>query len=349
MNDFEQQHAIPQQISAYQFHLVGDMTLVQFFKLAAGALLSLIIYATSLPAIIKWPFIICSFLAGVAMAFFPLEGRPLEKWILLFAKSIYSPTIYLWNKSKVVKTYFRPEDPSALPIVDLPKTQDQEVEEQAQMAPAGHMEESKKSLKNLEKNEEEFLSKVTSNLQNLPVTALEEENEKKVVAPSAKRDISIPETPKVEIEKGDVEKEEIVNTEAEKEIESEVTPAEEEKTKATQKARFAPEASPPNPPTTPNIVVGQVLETNGKIIEAAILEIKDDLGRPARAVKTNKLGHFQIVTPLVEGKYKIITEKQGYEFDVVEFEAKGKIIPPIMIKGEKVEEQNDDQENHTNN
>ncbi|MBN1168694.1 PrgI family protein [Candidatus Woesebacteria bacterium] len=345
MNDFEQQHAIPQQISAYQFRLVGDMTLKQFFQLAAGALVSLMIYATNLPPIVKWPLIIISFLTGVGMAFFPLEGRPLEKWIFLFAKSIYSPTLFIWNRSKVVKTYFKPEDPSAMQdYVSLPQTQDQQIQEQAQMAPPGKIEEVKKSLKNLEQQEQEFLSKVSSNFE-FPAPDISEVSDKdrKVVHPSGTKDVEIPDTPDVEIEKPEEEKEEVLQAQSEEEISSEVTPKEEERIVNAKDAEFTPEASPPTPPVTPNIVVGQVLENDGKIIEAAILEIKDDLGRPTRAVKTNKLGHFQIVTPLVDGKYKIITEKQGYEFDIVEFEAKGEIIPPIMIKGKKTEESQNDQ------
>ncbi len=67
------------------------------------------------------------------------------------------------------------------------------------------------------------------------------------------------------------------------------------------------------------------------------MEIRDIGGRPVRAVKTNKLGHFLIVTPLQNGRYEIVTEKEGYKFDNVSFQAQGEIIPPIAIKArEKV-------------
>ena len=50
----EVEHPIPQQISAYHFRLVGDMTLKQFFQVAAGALISLVLFSVaalvSLPA-----------------------------------------------------------------------------------------------------------------------------------------------------------------------------------------------------------------------------------------------------------------------------------------------------------
>jgi hypothetical protein len=89
------------------------------------------------------------------------------------------------------------------------------------------------------------------------------------------------------------------------------------------------------PPEKPNTVTGQVMDVNGKIVEAAILEIKDVAGRPVRAVKTNKVGHFLIVTSLQNGKYEIITEKEGLVFDSFTFEATGSIIPPIAIKAKQ--------------
>lgn len=95
-----EQHPIPQNISSYQFRLVGDMTLKQFFQLAGGVLVGLIFYSLPLLAIIRWPLAILSVIIGIGLAFFPLEERPLEKWIFAFFKSIYSPTIFYWQKNK---------------------------------------------------------------------------------------------------------------------------------------------------------------------------------------------------------------------------------------------------------
>ena len=64
----EAEHPIPQQISAYQFRLVGDMTIKQFFQVAAGALIALLIYSMAIPYYVKWPLVLISFLSGVAFA-----------------------------------------------------------------------------------------------------------------------------------------------------------------------------------------------------------------------------------------------------------------------------------------
>jgi hypothetical protein len=64
-----EQHAIPQNVSSYQFKLVGDMTLKQFFQLAGGALAGIIFYSLPLLGIIKWPLAILSVLSGLWLFF----------------------------------------------------------------------------------------------------------------------------------------------------------------------------------------------------------------------------------------------------------------------------------------
>ena len=78
------------------------------------------------------------------------------------------------------------------------------------------------------------------------------------------------------------------------------------------------------------------MDQDRKIVEGVILEIKDSSSRPVRALKSNKAGHFIIVTPLSNGKYEITIEKDGFMFEPVSFEAKGEMIPPIAIRGTKI-------------
>ncbi len=109
----------------------------------------------------------------------------------------------------------------------------------------------------------------------------------------------------------------------------------EEERKPTAPAKFSPEIPVPTTPTIPNVLVGMVLDPQGKIIEGAIIEIRDEKGNPVRAFKTNKLGQFMIATPLANGTYEIETEKQGYEFDLIKVSLTGKIVPPIEIRAKK--------------
>lgn len=328
MEDFQEQHAIPQQISAYEFRLVGDMTLRQFFQLAAGALVSLVIYASNLPAIIKWPLILFSFLVGVAFAFFPLEDRPLTKWVFLFVKAIYSPTLYVWKTTDKPPIFFQPEpneEMISVPQESMPQ-EDQATIQAQSAAPVGQQKEAESALKGLESGEQQFMENIEKSLSG--------ENDE-AIAPA-----EIPQNEAVSVDKNTSEPagQHIVPADAQAVpgYTGSIAPfSTAQQNQSAQGAIFAPEASPPLPPTQPNIVVGQVFSEDGKIVEGVILDIRDEYGRPARALKTNMVGHFMIVTPLVDGKYQITAEKEGYEFETINLEVRGEIIPPIAITAKK--------------
>jgi len=96
-------------------------------------------------------------------------------------------------------------------------------------------------------------------------------------------------------------------------------------------AKFTKENFPPFVPTTPNVISGMIKDEKGRLIEGAILEIKDANGLSVRALKSNKLGQFRTATPLANGIYEIYTEKEGYDFDIIKMELKGEIVPLIEI------------------
>src|SRR3989344_5464091 len=94
-------HPIPQNVTAFQFHLVGDMTLKQFLYLLAGvgiAYLVFVLFSGSFP-IIAWPITFISSILGVAFAFIPISDRPLDYWLGSFLKAVYSPTKKIWSKN----------------------------------------------------------------------------------------------------------------------------------------------------------------------------------------------------------------------------------------------------------
>lgn len=94
-----EQHPVPRNISGFQFHLIGDMTLRQFGYLAAGVLTGYFIFKSApFATIITIPLGLSFAFAGFAFAFLPIQERPLDKWLLSFIKSIMSPTQYVWSK-----------------------------------------------------------------------------------------------------------------------------------------------------------------------------------------------------------------------------------------------------------
>lgn len=92
-----EQHPVPQNVTTFQFRLIGDMTIKQFGYLCAGAILAFIAYKLPLPFIITWPLAGAFAFLGIGFAFIPIEERPMDVWVFSFFKSIYSPTQYIWN------------------------------------------------------------------------------------------------------------------------------------------------------------------------------------------------------------------------------------------------------------
>ncbi len=101
-----QEHPVPQNITSYEFHLIGDMTVKQFFELLIGGALALVSYSSNLPTIFKWPLVIFSVAIGISLAFIPIQERPLDKWIIAFIKAIYNPTKFFWKKQVKIPDIF---------------------------------------------------------------------------------------------------------------------------------------------------------------------------------------------------------------------------------------------------
>lgn len=325
------QHPVPQNISSYEFKLVGDMTLKQFFQLAGGAVVSLIFYASSLPAIIKWPFILFFALLGAGLAFLPFEERPLSVWIIAFFKAVYSPTKYIWAQDGAEEVFPR-ESTTPQPVILAPQGE-KKAEEYLAQIPQSNI------VPSLEKEETVFMSKVSELFQTTPSATTPSVFPSTPPSPPVIRveEVGVPlQTPtKAEPIPVFIRHEPQSIPRINYGVQPVVSPfpqAPKSQQGFVAQATFVPEAAPPAPPETPNTVVGQVLTREGKIVAGAILEIRDVNQSPVRALRSNQVGHFMAVTPLANGEYEILTERDGIFFDPVRFRAEGTIIPPIQIK-----------------
>src|SRR3989344_7846330 len=109
------QHPVPQNISSYEFRLVGDMTLKQFIQLAGGCVAGLVFYRLPLPFFIKYPLIFFSVLIGILMAFVPIQGRPFTQWVMAFIRAVYSPTEFFWKSTATAPMAATPQAPIPTP------------------------------------------------------------------------------------------------------------------------------------------------------------------------------------------------------------------------------------------
>ncbi len=303
-----EQHPIPQNISSYEFKLVGEMTLRQFLKAAGGLALAFLVNSTGIVFLVRWPLVFLFGAGGLALAFLPFRDRPLERWILSFWRSIYAPTIYIYKKA-VDRSWM--DWQSKIKEVEV----EEDVEEDIMI---------KKQKKN----------RIKEYIQSLPSVKKEEG---------------------IKVKKGDEKKESMVKSKEElKGVENGVRQEagaggngveaktdwrekkanldlKKETLEATGEAVFG-SIPMPSIPETPNLVVGMVTDNLGKIMEDVIVEIQDEKGNPARVLKTNSLGQFRTSTQLADGKYLIITEKEGNDFSRVNINLTGRIVQPVKIR-----------------
>jgi hypothetical protein len=100
------EHAIPQDITGYRFHIIGSMTIKQFAEIGAGVILAIMIYATNLPTFVKWPLIAIAVGLGAMAAFVPIEERPFDHWIITFFRVLYKPTKFYWQRHSKIPDAF---------------------------------------------------------------------------------------------------------------------------------------------------------------------------------------------------------------------------------------------------
>jgi len=94
----EQGHPIPRQITTFEFKLIGFLTLKQFIYLVIFIPAGYLAYAL-------FPLPLLNILVGImvggigfALAFVPVNDRPLEIWIRNLIKRLTSPTQYFYKK-----------------------------------------------------------------------------------------------------------------------------------------------------------------------------------------------------------------------------------------------------------
>ena len=92
-----EQHPIPRDVTGFQFKLVGTMTLKQFGYVAFGAIIGYVCFKAPI-GIFQLPLAGLFWFLGFALAFIPIQERPLDRWLGAFIKSVYSPTQFIWKK-----------------------------------------------------------------------------------------------------------------------------------------------------------------------------------------------------------------------------------------------------------
>ena len=117
-----EQHPVPQHIASFEFKLFGNLTVRQFISLSIPLSIAALIFFSNLTPILKYPLVGIFALLGFIAALVPIQGRPLDKWVIAFARAILSPTQRIWIKEAKV--------PEFLNVVVAPLAREEHIPEE---------------------------------------------------------------------------------------------------------------------------------------------------------------------------------------------------------------------------
>ncbi len=414
------EHALPQDVTGYKFHIIGNMTLKQFAEVAVGFVVGFFIYQTNLLPIIKWPAILLSAGIGAFTAFIPFEEQPFDHWIMAFWRALYRPTQFYWKRSNKIPEPFlyKPNTAnlSAVPEVDLTPARLQRVKEflhsvrdetishdsydqfemqkmdevlgffsssQSLQSYAGQISALQESMTTgpvdlphiqqlsplkrrnsnsavtsmqttepvprmdiqlqSQLNQSDVVPALSNNVftadvSDAPTISLDQQNTNQIVLGSNN-------TPSVNVVVPQAQSVSVSHVSTEDNVPPELAQLQQNTSQeyveggsqiATPQAlgQTLQNAQLPFPekPTEPNKVVGMVLDMQNTPLPGVIVEIVTPEGFSARAVKTNLLGQFFITTPLNNGVYTVVAEKDGLQFTPTQLVVNGTILDPIEVR-----------------
>jgi hypothetical protein len=92
-------HPIPQDVTGFQFRLIGNMTVKQFGYLAVASIIAWGAFQLPISIFIRLPISFVFAFLGIALAFLPVAGRPMDIMIANYIKALFRPTQYIYQKS----------------------------------------------------------------------------------------------------------------------------------------------------------------------------------------------------------------------------------------------------------
>lgn len=298
-------HPIPQNVTGFQFKLIGDITIKQFVYLAAGSVSGWFFFSLPIAPFVKFPLSSFFILVGISFAFIPIAGRPIDVMVANFIKSLFNPTLYIYRKTGQGSWL-----PNEQPVDEFEKQKEKEetLEKELEDAKTKEAKLDKKSPTSFDVHQK--------------VISLEEQLQE-ILAQKEQLYQQIVDLQK----KLNLQKETILTSTA---LGSK-TP--------TQSVRKVPKTMTKDvglilTPDNPNIIAGIVTDPRGNPLPNILVEIKDKENNPVRAFKTSVLGQFASATALSNGAYIIEFEdpKAQNKFDTIELGVKGEVIMPIEVK-----------------
>ena len=348
-------HPIPQDVTGFQFRLIGDMTIKQFAYLASGVVLAWISLSLPVFVLFKLPFVVFFAGFGVILAFIPIAGRPADTMIFYFFKAVFSPTKYVFSQQPGQQTAVAPSNQQEEKrLEDKKKEEKVKIENQpdatafAQLFHTKQQEEPISPPQTIPQpivnsdNAHGLSEKATEIAKEILVAQQEETTaHNKEEQQEAHQKVSDLESQLMEIR---TQKQELEAKllELQQQLSQKTTPVFEPSTAPAPTVTENVRKIPPNQTKSvgtpfvsdvPNLISGIVKDPRGNVLPNMLIEVKDKDGNPVRAFKTNPLGQFASATPVVNGVYTITFEDPNNKqrFDTIELTANGEVLQPLEV------------------
>lgn len=342
-----EQHPIPQDVTGFQFKLIGTMTVKQFGYVAGGAILAVICWYAPGPNIfwnlLKFSLMPVFALSGVIIAFVPIEGRPVDVMAASFFHALITPNQYVYIKrgrkfsfNEIVLA--KPPAPKILAQqVSAPGTRKAESKKEQQLRAL--LSSSYKEARNtLDKKELAFLQSISSLPQASSAPAPQPQIVHRAAIPSVHTPTATNMAPiQTNLSSDSLAQPPLSAPPVPKPVDQPPKPVDSPALDAAH-VRSIPQnltrgVGLSHVPDAPNIISGIVKDSRGNVLPNILVEVKDSAGNPVRAFKTNPLGQFASATSLTNGVYTVELEdpKKQHAFNVVQINAQGQIMLPIEI------------------
>lgn len=333
-------HPIPQDVTGFQFKLIGNMTVKQFTYLAVGVVMAWIILQLPVSILIKFPFSLFSAILGPGLAFLPISGRPMDLMIGNYIKTLLRPTqfiyektggqIYYSHRTSIVTARSVREYGNA--ISPFPKDKLKDYIEYLDVQSKNKIDEKENdflaSVAHLASNASSYQSTITSSPKPPQVNPkiLSDMPPAKEPVAAKQPDLAGTESDsagaKFDLDGGSVTAPTPIPALAQTE-----TP----QAKTVQAPKNNKSMGLLSIPDSPNLITGITKDPRSNALPNILVEVRDKDSNPVRAFKTNELGRFASATPLINGTYTIEFEdpKGQNKFEKMIINVVGRIILPI--------------------
>lgn len=344
-------HPIPQDVTGFQFKLVGNMTLKQFGYVGTGVVLAVILFYSPLGWFLKLLMVPFFAILGVSLAFLPIGGRPMDVMGGFFIKALIKPNQFIYQQVGGSLSF------ANLSLHPVLKQNAPPSAASTKNAPVAHQKEEQlmsylysnaaDSNNPLDQRESQLVSKLfdpqNANFPG-PQTALQQTSISQAGALAESSNISQA-SPGIIPQQNLTPNDSAINP-TNTNVLSAVGPVINEPAQPTllnQPASAALSGSPtiqsPTPKNVgggiefPNVVSGIVKDPRGNVLAGILIEVLNKDNESVRAFKTNALGQFASATQLPNDEFTITFEdpKKEHKFESVKIEALGSTIPPLTV------------------